>query len=139
MHAMTTTPPTDDQDPQGQPDSPFGRVFAAYSSAFKSRDFDGLRKAFQPDAAVRVHDRRSNERLKITPQEFFTRLYGEIGDAEFKVETLKARFADGYLFADGTWITPEGRGLLRAADLFSAVEDGRIASLTVVWTHATTV
>ncbi len=63
----------------------------------------------------------------------------EIGDAEFKVETLKARFADGHLFADGTWTAPDGRGILRAADLFSAVEDGRITSLTVVWTNATSV
>lgn len=133
---MTPSPSTDIRD---DPDSPFGRVFADYSNAFKNRDFDGLEKAFHPDAAVRVHDRRSNERLVLTPKAFFTRLYGEIGDAEFQVETLKARFADGYLFADGTWITPEGRGLLRAADLFSAVDDGRIEALTVVWTHATTV
>ena len=48
-------------------------------------------------------------------------------------------FADGDLFADGTWITSEGRGLLRAADLFSVVDDGRIEARTVVWTHATAV
>ena len=48
-------------------------------------------------------------------------------------------FADGSLFADGTWITSEGRELLRAADLFSAVDDGRIKARTVVRTHATAV
>ena len=37
----------------------------------------------------------------MTPLEFFARLYRAIGDAEFRVETLKARFNDGYLFADG--------------------------------------
>ena len=136
MSAVTPNTPNDMPDATN---TPFGRVFTAYSDAFKGRDFDGLQKAFHPDAAVRVHDRRSDERLKLTPHAFFTRLYDEIGDAEFKVETLKARFADGYLFADGTWTAPDGRGILRAADLFSAVEDGRITSLTVVWTNATSV
>ena len=96
--------------------------------------FDGCRRPWS------FHGRTCGwSGLKLTPHAFFTRLYDEIGDTEFKVETLKARFADGYLFADGTWTAPDGRGILRAADLFSAVEDGRIISLTVVWTHATAV
>jgi|TARA_B110000285_G_C14885985_1_gene496192 hypothetical protein len=78
-----------------------GRVFSAYSEAFKSRNDVGLKAAFHPEAIVRVHDRRTNERLAMTPLEFFARLYRAIGDAEFRVETLKARFNDGYLFADG--------------------------------------
>ncbi len=119
-------------------DSPFGQVFFAYSKAFKSRDDEGLKAAFQPEAIVRVHDRRTNERLTLTPHEFFTRLYREIGDAEFQVEALKARFNDGYLFADGVWVTEGKNPILRAADLFSALEGGRISSLTVVWTDATT-
>ena len=61
----------------------------------------------------------------------------ENGDAEFRVETLKARFDDGYLFADGIWATQGHEQILRAADLFSALEDGHIFSLTVVWTDAT--
>ena len=115
--------------------SPFGRVFAAYSKAFRNRDHDELRKAFYPDALVILHDRRSSERLELAPPDFFERLYIEISDAEFQIETLKSRFADGYLFADGTWTKPGERSILRAADLFSAAKDGRIASLTVVWMH----
>lgn len=120
-------------------DSAFGRVFTAYSKAFKSRDHESIHAAFQPDAVVRVHDHRTDERLQLSPDEFFTRLYRQIGDAEFEVEALKARFTEGYLFADGVWITPGRNFILRAADLFSASDDGRIASLTVVWTGATTV
>jgi hypothetical protein len=116
-------------------DSPFGRVFAAYSKAFRDRDHDGLRDAFHPDAPVIVHDRRSSERMELAPRDFFTRLYREISDAEFQIETLKSRFTDGYLFADGTWIKSEERSILRAADLFTAAKDGRIGSLTVVWMH----
>ena len=93
-----------------EPDCPFARVSTAYSNAFRSRDHDGLHRAFHPEATVRVHDRRSNERLELTPDEFFRRLYVEIGDAEFQVETLKKRFTDGSLFADGTctvvWTDP---------------------------------
>ena len=81
---------------------------------------------------MRVHDRRTNERLELTPLDFFTRLYREIGDAEFQVEALKARFDDGYLFADGLWINGAHQPVLRAADLFSAEKDGRLSSLTVV-------
>ena len=120
-------------------DSRFGQVFSAYSKAFRSRDDEGLKAAFHPEAIVRVHDRRKKEVLTLTPHEFFTRLYREIGDAEFRVETLKARFDDGYLFADGIWVTQGNEPILRAADLFSALEDGRILSLTVVWTDATAV
>ena len=94
---------------------------------------------FHPEAIVRVHGGRTNERLALTPHEFFTRLYRAIGDAEFQVETLKARFDDGYQFADATWITQGREPILRAADLFSALKDGRISSLTVVWTDATAV
>ena len=119
--------------------SRFEQIFSAYSKAFRSRDDEGLKAAFHPEAIVRVHDRRKKEVLTLTPQEFFTRLYREIGDAEFRVETLKARFDDGYLFADGVWITEGQKPILRAADLFSALEDGRVSSLTVVWTDATTV
>lgn len=118
---------------QTDENSPFGLVFGAYSTAFKTRDHDGLREAFHPDASVALHDRRTHDRLELAPLDFFTRLYREIGDAEFEVETLKSRFVDGYLFADGTWVTPGASGILRAADLFSASNDGRIASLTVVW------
>ena len=44
-------------------DSAFGRVFTAYSTAFKSRDREGIYAAFQPGAVVRVHDHRTDERL----------------------------------------------------------------------------
>lgn len=130
---------SDHYESQEGADSRFGRVFSAYSKAFKSRDDDGLTAAFHPEAIVRVHDRRTNERLALTPHEFFARLYRAIGDAEFRVATLKARFDDGYLFADGIWVTQGHEPILRAADLFSALEDGRILSLTVVWTDATDV
>jgi hypothetical protein len=73
--------------------------------------------------------------LELAPHDFFTRLYSQISDAEFRIETLKSRFADGYLFADGTWIESGEKKTLRAADLFTAAKDGRIGSLTVVWMH----
>ena len=97
-------------EPKDQTDenSPFGLVFGAYSTAFKTRDHEGLREAFHPDASVTLHDRRTQDRLELAPLDFFTRLYREIGDAEFEVETLKSRFVDGYLFADGTWSRPVG-------------------------------
>ena len=115
--------------------SPFGKLFAAYSKAFRHRDHDGLRKSFHPDASVILHDRRSSERMELAPHDFFTRLYTEISDAEFHIDTLKSQFADGYLFADGTWIKSGEKSILRAADLFTAANDGRIASLTVIWMH----
>lgn len=118
---------------ESEDNSPFGRVFAAYSRAFRDRDHDGLRDAFHPNASVIIHDRRSSERMELAPHDFFTRLYSQISDAEFRIETLKSRFADGYLFADGTWIESGEKKTLRAADLFTAAKDGRIASLTVVW------
>ncbi|MAB28549.1 MAG: hypothetical protein CMJ53_04605 [Planctomycetaceae bacterium] len=129
--------PDAQHDAQEDEDTPFGSVFADDSQAFRTRDDVGLRKAFHPDAVVRVHDRRTDERLEVSPHEFFTRLYEEIGDADFAVETLTSRFADGCLFADGVWVSQRRKPVLRAADLFSARADGRIASLTVVWTPAT--
>ncbi len=51
---MNSPDQTNRQDPS---ESPFGKVFDAYSEAFRSRDHDGLKKAFHPDAKVRVHDR----------------------------------------------------------------------------------
>ena len=88
-------------DAQEDEDTPFGSVFADDSQAFRTRDDVGLRKAFHSDAVVWVHDRRTDERLEVSSHEFFTRLYEEIGDADFAVETLTSRFADGCLFADG--------------------------------------
>jgi|TARA_B110000495_G_C22801614_1_gene468282 hypothetical protein len=73
--------------------------------------------------------------MELAPHEVFTRLYIDISDAEFQIETLKNRFADCYLFADGTWIKPGDRSVLRVAHLCSATKDGRIASLTEVCMH----
>ena len=132
---MTSMDQTQHSEFESEDNSPFGRVFAAYSRAFRDRDHDALRDAFHPDASVIIHDRRSSERLELAPHDFFTRLYSQISDAEFRIETLKSRFADGYLFADGTWIESGEKKTLRAADLFTAAKDGRIGSLTVVWMH----
>ena len=126
-------------DVQEDEDTPFGSVFTDDSQAFRTRDNVGLRKAFYPEAIVRVLDRRTDERLEVSPHEFFTRLFEEIGDADFAVETLKSRFADGSLLADGVWVSQGRKPVLRAADLFSARADGRIASLTVVRTPASPV
>ena len=128
---------TNDSQSEMQDDSPFGKVFAAYSMAFRDRNHDELRKSFNADASVILHDRRSMEKTELTPMVFFTRLYDEIGDAEFQIDTLKSRFADGHLFADGIWIK-SGETVFRAADLFTAARDGRIDSLTVVWMNAET-
>ena len=119
--------------------SPFGKVFAAYSKAFAEQDMHGLQIAFAPDARVVVRDRRTNKTLDLSPAEFFTQLYGEVGTAHFAVEQLISHFEDGYLFADGLWAdsadnTTAGTPILRAADLFSAHPDGKIWSLDVVWT-----
>jgi hypothetical protein len=132
---MTSMDQTHHSEFESEDNSPFGRVFAAYSRAFRDRDHDALRDAFHPDASVIIHDRRSSERLELAPHDFFTRLYSQISDAEFRIDTLKSRFADGYLFADGTWIESGEKKTLRAADLFTAAKDGRIGSLTVVWMH----
>jgi hypothetical protein len=132
---MTSMDQTQHSEFESEDNSPFGRVFAAYSRAFRDRDHDGLRDAFHPDASVIIYDRRSSERMELAPHDFFTRLYSLISDAEFRIETLKSRFADGYLFADGTWIESGEKKTLRAADLFTAAKDGRIGSLTVVWMH----
>jgi hypothetical protein len=132
---MTSMDQTQHSEFESEDNSPFGRVFAAYSRAFRDRDHDGLRDAFHPDASVIIYDRRSSERMELAPHDFFTRLYSQISDAEFRIETLKSRFADGYLFADGTWIESGEKKTLRAADLFTAAKDGRIGSLTVVWMH----
>ena len=93
-------------DVQADEDTPFGIVFTDDSQAFRTRDDVGLRKAFHPKAVVRVHDRRTDERLEVSPHEFFTRLYEEIGDADFEVETLKSRFADG------VWVSQERKPVL---------------------------
>ena len=129
---------TNDSQSEMQDDSPFGKVFAAYSMAFRDRNHDELRKSFNADASVILHDRRSMEKTVLAPMDFFTRLYDEIGDAEFQIDTLKSRFADGYLFADGIWIKSR-ETVFRAADLFTAARDGRIDSLTVVWMHPETI
>ena len=133
---MNTTDPAPTEDGAN---SPFGQIFAAYSKAFAARDMHGLQTAFAPDARVVVRDRRTNETLDLRPEEFFTRLYGEIGTAHFAVEKLISHFEDGYLFADGIWVdgadnATTGTPILRAADPFSAHPDGLIWSLNVVWT-----
>ena len=80
-------------EPKDQTDenSPFGLVFGAYSTAFKTRDHEGLREAFHPDASVTLHDRRTQDRLELAPLDFFTRLYREIGVAEFQEPSLVNR------------------------------------------------
>ena len=82
---------TNDPGDQTDENSSFGRVFGAYSTAFKTRDHDGLREAFHPDASVALHDRRTHDRLELAPLDFFTRLYGEIGVAEFQGPSLVNR------------------------------------------------
>lgn len=83
---------TNDPGDQTDENSAFGRVFGAYSTAFKTRDHDGLREAFHPDASVAFHDRRTHDRLELAPLDFFTRLYREIGVAEFQEPSLVNRF-----------------------------------------------
>lgn len=43
---------SDHYESQEGADSRFGRVFSAYSKAFRSRDDDGLKAAFHPEAIV---------------------------------------------------------------------------------------
>ncbi len=114
--------------------TPFGATFAAYSAAFGARDREALSAAFAPGASVTVRDRRTDNTLQLSPAEFFDRLYEEVGTARFDIEATTPHFDHGYFFADGTWIDEKQGPILRAADLFSAWSDGRIASLDVVWT-----
>ena len=82
---------TNDPGDQTEENSSFGRVFGACSTAFKTRDHDGLREAFHPDASVALHDRRTHDLLELAPLDFFTRLYREIGVAEFQGPSLVNR------------------------------------------------
>ncbi|MEE3325724.1 MAG: hypothetical protein VX252_00140 [Myxococcota bacterium] len=82
---------------------------------------------------MRLRDDRKGTTHVVSPSVFFDRLEEEVGSARFVIEACTARFDSGYLFAHGLWVKPEGDAMLRAADFFTANEDGLFAALAVVW------